>query len=188
MQQPFLHIKKFFGKKVLTNQIKKYKKRKVKSCNINEANSFGILCVVKEEDDYKKVVKLIKYLKDEFGIRNIKALAFYPKKDDPHFLQSKLGLDYYKLKDLNWFCMPTINEARNFMNENFDILLDIIREKEISQRFVLHYSKAYLKVGTYSSENEPFYDMMIDLNGEDFEEYINQVVTYLNMLNKSEVN
>ena len=84
--------------------------------------------------------------------------------------------------------MPTIKEASNFMNENFDILLDIIREKEISQRFVLHYSKAYLKVGTYSSENEPFYDMMIDLKGDDFEEYINQVVTYLNMLNKSEDN
>ena len=74
------------------------------------------------------------------------------------------------------------------MNENFDILLDIIKDQEISQRFVLYYSKAYLKVGTYSSDNEQYYDMMIDLKGEDFEEYINQVVTYLNMLNKSEVN
>ena len=84
--------------------------------------------------------------------------------------------------------MPTINEARNFMNENFDILLDIIKDQEISQRFVLHYSKAYLKVGTYSLDNEKYYDMMIDQKGEDFEDYINQVVTYLNMLNKSEVN
>ena len=169
MQQVILHIKRFLGKQVLNKQLKKNKNRKIKSCNINEANSFGILCVVIEEEDYKKVVKLIKYLKNEFGIRNIKALAFYPKKDDPHFLKSKLGLDYYKLKDLNWFCMPTINEARNFMNENFDILLDIIKDQEISQRFVLHYSKAYLKVGTYSSDNEPYYDMMIDLKGEDFE-------------------
>ena len=79
MELPFLHIKRFFGKKVLSKQLKKHKKRKVKSCNINEANSFGILCVVKDEEGYKKVVKLIKYLKNEFGIRNIKALAFYPK-------------------------------------------------------------------------------------------------------------
>ena len=188
MQQALLHMKSFFGKQVLHKLLKKNNKRKVRSCNINEANSFGILCVVKEEADYKKVMKLIKYLKDEFGIRHIKALAFYPKKDDPHFLQSRLEFDFYKMKDLNWFCLPVTNTARNFMNENFDILLDIIEEQEISQRFALHYSKAYLKVGTYSKNNKKYYDMMIDFKGGDFEEYINQVITYLDMLNKTEAN
>ena len=182
--QGFYKIKAKIGKRILNNLLKRSSKRKVKSCNINEANSLGLLCMVNEEDDYKKVLKLVKFLKDEYGIINIKALAFYPKKNDHHFLQSRLGFDYYKIQDLNWFCLPNNITVRNFINESFDILLDITDKEIIPQRFVLHYSKASLKVGTYSAYNQKYLDLMIDVKANDFEKYINQVVTYLDMLNK----
>ena len=59
--QGFIKIKTMIGKKVLANLLKKKSKRIVKFCNINEANSFGLLCVVKEEKDFKKIIGLIKY-------------------------------------------------------------------------------------------------------------------------------
>tara|TARA_B110000196_G_C21069646_1_gene626819 strand:+ start:714 stop:1280 length:567 start_codon:yes stop_codon:yes gene_type:complete len=188
MQQAILHIKRFFGKQVLKKLLKRSTKRKIKSCNINQANSFGILCVVKEEKDFKKIIGLVKYLKDEFGIRNIKALAFYNKKDNPNFLQSRLGFDFYSIKDLNWFCFPNTITARNFINENFDILLDITDGEFIPQKFVLHYSKSTLKVGTFSVKNKPYLDLMIDFKSKDFQENINQVVSYLDMLNNKKDN
>ena len=186
--QHLIKIKTIVGKRVLANLLKKKSKRTVKFCNINQANSFGILCVVKDEKGFKKIIGLIKYLKDEFGIRNIKALAYYPKKDNPHFLQSRLGFDFFNLKDLNWFCFPNTITTRNFINENFDILLDITDGEFIPQKFVLHYSKSTLKVGTFSVKNKPYLDLMIDFKSKEFQENINQVVSYLDMLNNKKDN
>lgn len=183
-----LKLKKIIGKRVLKNILNKKVDRKVRFCNIKEANSFGILCVVKDEKDYKKILKLIKYLRDEFGIRGIKALAFYTKKDNPHFLQSRLGFDFFNTKDLNWFCFPNTIVSRNFINENFDILLDITDGDVVPQQFSLYYSKAALKVGTFSKKNKPFYDLMIDFKGSDFQENINHVVNYLDMINDKKQN
>ena len=182
--QRFLKIKRIIGKRVLKNLLKKENKRRIKYCNINTANSFGILCVIENENDYKKILKLVKYLRDEFGIRNVKALAYYTNNDDPPFLISKLGLDFFRTTDLNLFCFPNSVIVRNFINTNFDILLDITNKEIIPQRFVTYYSKSSLKVGTFSSSNKDFYDLMIKLNSNDFEEYINQVVIYLDMINK----
>ena len=181
--QGIFKIKAIVGKKVLENLVKKKNKRNVKFCNINQANSFGIICVIKDEKDYKKIIGLIKYLKGEFGIRNVKALAYYPKKDNPHFLQSRLGFDFFNIKDINWFCLPNTVTTRNFINENYDILLDVTDGEFIPQKFILHYSKSALKVGTFSKTNKPYLDLMIDFKSKDFQENINQVVSYLDMLN-----
>ena len=186
--QGFIKIKTMIGKKVLANLLKKKSKRIVKFCNINEANSFGLLCVVKDDKDFKKIIGLIKYLKDEFGIRNIKALAYYPKKDNPVFIQSRLGFDFYNIKDLNWFCLPNTVTTRNFINESYDILLDVTDGEFTPQKFILHYSKSSLKVGTFSQKNKPYLDLMIDFKSKDFQENINQVVSYLDMLNNKKDN
>ena len=100
------------------------------------------------------IIGLIKYLKGEFGIRNVKALAYYPKKDNPHFLQSRLGFDFFNMKDINWFCLPNTVTTRNFINENYDILLDVTDGEFIPQKFILHYSNSALKVGTFSKINK----------------------------------
>jgi hypothetical protein len=50
-------------------------------------------------------------------------------------------------------------------------------------RFILHYSKSSFKVGNYSLSNESYYDMMIDIDINDYNEYILQIVNYLKMLN-----
>ena len=50
-----LKLKKIIGKRVLKNILNKKVDRKVRFCNIKEANSFGILCVVKDEKDKKKI-------------------------------------------------------------------------------------------------------------------------------------
>ena len=182
--QRFLKIKRIIGKRVLKNLLKKEKKRRIKYCNINTANSFGILCVIDNEEDYKKILQLVKYLRDEFGIKKVKALAYYTNNDDPFFLKSKLGLDFFTTNDINLFCFPNSVIVRNFINTDFDILLDITDKEIVPQRFVMYYSKSTLKVGSFSVKNKDFYDLMIKLTSNDFEEYINQVVIYLDMINK----
>ncbi len=176
-------VKKFIGRKVLSRLLKKSTKRQIKSCNIFNAKSLGIVCLVNDKDEYKKVLNLIDFLRKEFSIAEVKVLAFFPFKEDPFYLKSKWGFDYFKLKDLNLFGFPNNTGVRNFINEEFDILLDLSKIDVVPLRFILHYSKSSFKVGNYSLSNESYYDMMIDIDINDYNEYILQIVNYLKMLN-----
>lgn len=176
-------VKRFIGRRVLNRLLKKNSKRFVKTCNINEAKSFGIICTIKDQSDYNRMVKMVDFLRFEFSIPEIRALAYFPSKEDPFYLKSRLGLDFFKMTDLNFFAFPNNVPVRNFINEEFDILLDITREHVVPLRFILHYSKSTFKVGNYSNHNENYYDMMIDIDISEYEEYIDQVVNYLKMLN-----
>ena len=103
MKLTFLKFKFFLGSKFIERQLKKETLRKVQSCNIDNAISMGMICVIKNIDDYEAVVKIIKMINKEFKIPNIKVLAFYPLKDDPDFLKSRLGLDFFTIYDLNYY-------------------------------------------------------------------------------------
>ena len=74
----------------------------------------GMICVIKNESDYQSVVKIIKMIKDEFKIPNIKILAYYPLKDDPEFLKSRLGLDFFTIYDLNYHALPKKSSSKKF--------------------------------------------------------------------------
>ena len=99
MKFTFLKIKFLLGEKFLQRLLKKENFRQVSSCNIQDAQSMGMICVIKNESDYQSVVKIIKMIKDEFKIPNIKILAYYPLKDEPQFLKSRLGLDFFTIYD-----------------------------------------------------------------------------------------
>ena len=101
MKITFLKFKFFFGAKVLQKKLKNQSNRMVQSCNVEDATSMGMICVIKNINDYEAVVKIIKMINKEFKIPNIKILAFYPLKDDPGFLKSRLGLDFFTIYD-NW--------------------------------------------------------------------------------------
>ena len=97
MKITFLNFKLFLGSKVLERRLKTKNNRNVQSCNIEDAKSMGMLCVIKNENDYESTVQIIKLIKAEYEIPNIKILAFYPLKNDPEFLKSRLGVIYKSL-------------------------------------------------------------------------------------------
>ena len=116
----------------------------------------GMICVIKNESDYESVVKIIKMIKGEFKIPNIKILAYYPLKDDPEFLKSRLGLDFFTIYDLNYYAFPKKVVVKNFISERFDILLDLTELKNIPLRFILQTSNSPFKVGSFSEKKHLF--------------------------------
>lgn len=157
--------------------------RKIKTTNLTNAENVGLIYCVENEKDYKKIIKLINYLKGEFGIRSIKALIYFPFKEDPLFLQSKVSLDFFTKKHLSFSLEPSSTEAINFSNTTFDILIDLTANEFTPLKFITYKSKASLKIGKYSTENEPYYDLMIaEKNKDNFEEYINHIVSYVGNL------
>jgi len=185
MKPSFTRFKYYWGERVISKHIKKESNRTMRSCNIEDARSVGMLCEIKKKEDYHALVEIIDFLKKEYSIKNLKILAFYPFKDEPFFLKSRLGLDFFSLNELNYYGFPNNSVVRNFMNESFDILIDLTQRRIVPLRLVLLFSKSSFKVGSFSDEKKPFYDLMIETDPSDYKEYVTQVTSYLKIFDKN---
>lgn len=172
------------GRLSLKKELKSLTTRKVVTTNLNDANSIAFLYKIDSEEDYTKVNKFMKYLKSEFGTKRIFFLGYWDDaKKDPEFLQTKLDFDFFSKKDLNWRGVPAGGNIDNFLSEKFDILIDLNNYFNIPLRYLIIKSPAKMKVGRYSEENEPFFDLMLADNQTEFEAYCNELVKYLTMIN-----
>jgi hypothetical protein len=100
------------------------------------------------------------------------------------FLKSRLGLDFFTFHDLNYYGFPNNIIVRNFINESFDILIDLTANRVVPLRLILYFSKSSFKVGSFSAENKRFYDLMIETDPSDYLEYVKHVFNYLKIFNK----
>ena len=80
MKPSFTKFKYYWGERVISKHIKKGSNRTMRSCNIEDARSVGMLCEIKNKEDYHALVEIIEFLKKEYSIKNLKILAFYPFK------------------------------------------------------------------------------------------------------------
>jgi len=171
------------GKISLRRELNNQRSRKVVATNLNDATSVALLLKIKDEKDYKKVTKFMKYLKEEFGIKRVFFLGYWDDaKNDPDFLQSKLDFDFFTKKDLNWKGIPIGGTIDNFTSEKFDILIDLNNYFNVPLRYLILKSASKLKVGRYNKENEAYFDLMLSNDQDDFEMYCNQLVKYLTMI------
>ncbi len=172
------------GRKALDKKAKN-QSRKVETCNIKDAKSVGLLYVVNEKTDYLKVQKFAKFIKGEYGTRKVHILGYWDgKKDEPDYLQSTATFNYFTKNDLNWKGFPESGVVDNFVNEKFDIIIDLNDYYNIPLRFILLQSDARFKIGRYSEENELFFDMMFASDHDDFEAYTKVLIKYLLMIKK----
>jgi len=178
------NIKIKAGTLLLKKEVKSHTDRTPIVCNLINASSIGLLMNISDETDMRKITKFEKFLKEQFGIKKVFALGYYDnKKEEPNFLRSSISFDCLQRKDLSWNGAPSGAIYDNFVSEKYDILIDLTNYFNVPLRFVLLRSKAKFKIGKFSEESTPYYDMMIDFEKDDFEEYANQLVHYLTIIN-----
>lgn len=156
--------------------------REVQSMGLDSARSIGIIFNAKDE----RTFKLIREFSDQLrggGLRQVKSLGFVPKAEVASFLQSSQDFDFFTREDFNWYYKPQGRKVVGFMSETFDILIDLRLNKFISLLFIMGLSRAHFKVGRFGKGYEEFYDLMIDVDGnEDLSYFIQQIQVYLKML------
>lgn len=170
------------GRSMLAKDLRKEHKAVVQ--NLEGATKVGIVYHVKDERSFKRVKNYVKKLKEEQGISKIKALGYYEGKEQPVYLDSRLHYDYFNRKDLNWYGKPHGSRVESFVNEAYEILIDLSLEDRLPLQFVMANSQARFKVGRLSPLNEKINDMLIDMAGvQSLSQYIKQVDHYLTIIN-----
>jgi hypothetical protein len=95
----------------------------------------------------------------------------------------------FRINILQSDILPVSSEFRNFVSNRFDILIDINFKELFPLKCVSSASNAGFKVGIFESETiDTPYDLMMEMkNPVDVENYLNQVIHYLEMINSGTV-
>jgi hypothetical protein len=150
-----------------------------------DIKTVGMLFDASDPEDFELVKRYVVYLR-EHG-KKVKVIGFFSEKNIPSLTYSKLEYDFFSLKELNWMGKPTSHIIDNFINEEYDLMIDLNIHDHFPLKYISSLSKAKFKVGKYKEEDSVIFDMMIDSdNTQKLKYFLRQVDTYITMLNKKE--
>ena len=157
--------------------------REVKAINIKHAETVGIVYRGDNEEAKELVERYVKFLK-AYKIK-CKALGYFDADELPLYVTPKLEYDYFVRKDLNWKLEAATPEVSNFIQEEFDILIDMTITDDEVLRFVIKESKARFKVGGSGCKVANDLDFTIKLqDGESLRHLMKGLDNYLHLINK----
>jgi len=179
----FENIKRAWGRRKLPTKINQSRETAVS--NFHNARSVAILYEEKGESYFILVKQYVKYLKSEFGVKEVMAFCYIAdKKEVPHYHTHRLKFDYFLKSELNWWYEPTCDQVKNFITNEYDILINLERTPALPLEFIQAESNARLKVGYYRADRQEYFDIMLDLpERATFDEFVKQVNHYLTRIN-----
>jgi len=174
-------IKHKIGTWMLASALKKVERRR-KVFNIADARNVGILFEVMDEGNFGHVRYFVDYLQDQG--KHVKALGYVESKEVFSFLRHTTVYSFFHKSEVNWYLKPDTVDSRNFVEEEFDILIDLDVLDRLPIKWIAGLSKAHFKVGRYDEEKQDFYDIMININNDRTLKYfIGQIKHYLTIIN-----
>ena len=140
--------------------------------NFETASTAGIIWDENDEIAYNK-------MKKKFDEKKIKYQAICLSNNKYKKCQ---GI-FITSKDFNFFGMPKNKSLQNFLNSDFDLLIDISLSSSIYVQIIRSFSMAHLKIG-WAPVNPDYFDITIDIRKKPDSHYlIEQIDHYLNIIN-----
>jgi hypothetical protein len=153
--------------------------------SMKEAKTIGLVFSSNNAEDVDIAKKYENYLKEMGKTVKTIGLINVTAKELPVNTAWWTGPQYITRKELSWFYKPSEEFIRNFVNEPFDMLIDMNIGGELPLRFVSASSKAKCKVGRYDEKYLSIYDVMIETDKtKTLKYFLRNVDTYMDMLDK----
>jgi hypothetical protein len=178
----FKNIRLSRGRSILRSKTSRVRRKRFKG-NISSAKRIGMVWDASNPDEFQ----VLSQFHQKMSERNIELsiLGYYPGKEIPDKITAIRYLVCLKQEDISFTYRPISNEANSFINTPFDILIDANFKTLFPLEYISALSTAGLKVGIFDSgyENSPF-DLMIDVSkNTSLNNFLDQVVHYLEMIN-----
>lgn len=178
----FKKVRLKIGKRILDNKLAKTK-RNVSYSNISHVKKIGIVWDASRPEDFTALSKF--HLKMSERSIEVKILGYFPGKELPDQYTAIRYLTCLRKQEINFFYQPVSSESDKFMNTNFDVLIDINFKKIFPLQFITSLAKAGLKTGLFDSESSEYpFDLMMEIKRPvDIDNYLSQIVQYLEIIN-----
>jgi len=149
--------------------------------NLEDARRIGILYTLDDVPDYERISAFVSQLQSEH--KEVKALGFVKNRNLLQRFLPKLSYDFFSKRDLTWFYKPVHQQVRDFIEKEFDLLIDLSLQDSFPLKYISGLSRAMCRVGKFSENNLDFYDLMIELKPSmTSEDYMGQVHHYLTII------
>ncbi|WP_367278037.1 hypothetical protein [Flavobacterium sp.] len=89
----------------------------------------------------------------------------------------------FSIRHLNWKAEITNPAVKDFIKEEFDLLISYYDVEKAILLTITHNSKAQFKVG-FSSIDKRLNHLMINTNAENYKVFVHELIRYLKILNK----
>jgi len=176
-----MSMRESIGLWILHRRIKKQTRNR-QICNLDLANTVGIVFNATCQDSYDSATRFANFLTNNKQIK-VYSIGYTNENKMLDFFQEKKGFKFFSRKHFNWFGSPKHDTIDFFINNEFDILLDLSITEYLPIKFIVGLSKAKLKVGRLI-EGFDCYDVMIDVSKNNTLDYlIDQIELYLSILN-----
>ncbi|MBE0647713.1 MAG: hypothetical protein IH596_08015 [Bacteroidales bacterium] len=153
--------------------------------NLAGAKRIGIIYPIFTPSDYNEVEAFVSELQKER--KEVKALGYLPHKEMVSHFIPRLSYDFFSQEEVNWYFMPTSARVSDFIRTDFDLLIDLTLEDNLSLKFIAGLSQARCKVGRFSETNNRYYDLMIKVDAPlPLTEFIKQIQHYLTIIQQHE--
>ncbi len=149
-----------------------------RSISLKTAKYIGILVTVKNQTELNEVAKMAADLKK--ANKNVRLLAF----TSDHNLKSPEStyIQLISMEDVNWNFIPKKEKIINFVNNEFDILINLCTEVCFPLVYVTALSKSFFKVGAYHKKNSAIYDFMLATEQQSISGFSKELKYYLDKI------
>ncbi|HEY3390960.1 MAG TPA: hypothetical protein VGK38_15380 [Prolixibacteraceae bacterium] len=177
----FKKIVRYFAYKRLF----KYYQTQTRSTRIKtlkNSKSVGILWNPADEGSIEAYESLRKLLQIK-GIKHT-GIAYIDSNREMETLATVSHSGFLHRRNVRWFGRPQTASGTEFVNEPFDIMIDLSIFKTVALQYILVHSQAIFKVGWQGAEQN-YYDLNIDVSEKPLCKYLmEQVVFYLESINE----
>ncbi|HLN53389.1 MAG TPA: hypothetical protein VK212_06745 [Lentimicrobium sp.] len=174
------NIRIYLGKRSLRSEVLKTTRIK-RPVNLTNAGSIGIIYLLSSEEEYNRVSSFTKKLQDKG--KKVHVIGLYHYNRIPVFYIPKLSYDLLLPSDIDILYRPDAPFVKQFVNEEFDMLIDLSNPDNFTLHYISSLSKAHFKIGKKIDDRPLPYDLMIDTSEEiSSQELIDQIVYYTSNL------
>jgi hypothetical protein len=182
----FKNIRLGIGQRLLNKKIIKTR-RKVSYSGIDTVKKIGIVWDASQLSDFNCLSRFYQKMHE----RNVEVtiMGYFPGKALPDQYTAIRYLTCIRREELNYFYHPVSAESNNFINNRFDVLIDINFRNILPLLYVTSLSNAAFKVGLSDPQgNQSLFDLMMELKCPvEVDNYLTQSLHYLEMINSKEV-
>lgn len=157
--------------------------RKVHYSNIGQVKTIGIVWDASRSQDFSSLSKFFQKMHDR-GI-DVRIIGYYPGNELPDQYTALRYLTCIRKDEISLFYLPNSQESEFFIKNRFDILIDINFDARLPLSFITSLSTSGFKVGLFDSyEGDSTFDLMMEIKKPvQIENYLNEIVRYLEMIN-----
>jgi hypothetical protein len=178
----FTKTRLHFGNSILAKKSSRFT-RKPYYRNFASVRNIGIVWDASKPEEFANMSRFYQNM-HERGI-DVTIIGYFPGKELPDQYTAIRYLTCIRKREISLFFTPVSHDADKFINNRFNILIDINFQRLFPLTYISVLSRAGFKVGLLDKENHSdTFDLMMELKKPvKVEEYLNQVIHYLEMIN-----